>query len=84
MAIKQQVDHMLPEEIIQPSKSLCAYPIDLLKKEDGTLHFCMNYRHLNKIMKNVYPHPWLKDTLDGLCYVKYFSLIDLLTGCWQI
>ena len=56
-AVKKQVDEMLRDDIIQPSKSPWASPVVLVKK-DVTLRFCVDYRHLNKITKkDVYPLP---------------------------
>lgn len=84
-AIRTQVDDMLNDDIIQPSKSPWAAPVVLVKKKDGTLRFCVDYRRLNKITKkDVYPLPRIDDALDHLCHAKYFSSMDLKTGYWQI
>lgn len=84
-AIRTQVDDMLSDDIIQPSKSPWAAPVVLVKKKDGTLRFCVDYRRLNKITKkDVYPLPRIDDALDHLCHAKYFSSMDLKTGYWQI
>lgn len=84
-AIKQQVDEMLRDDIIQPSTSPWASPVVLVKKKDGTLRFCVDYRRLNNITKkDVYPLPRIDDALDRLYNAKYFSSMDLKTGYWQI
>lgn len=84
-AIRQQVKEMLDDDIIQPSKSPWASPVVLVKKKDGTLRFCVDYRRLNKVTKkDVYPLPRIDDTLDRLCHAKYFSSMDLKSGYWQI
>ena len=84
-AIRTQVEDMLGDYIIQPTKSPWAAPVVLVKKKDGTLRFCVDYRRLNKITKkDVYPLPRIDDALDHLCHAKYFSSMDLKTGYWQI
>ncbi|KAK8781854.1 hypothetical protein V5799_016805 [Amblyomma americanum] len=84
-AIQTPVKEMLTDDIIQPSKSPWSSPVGLVKKKDGTLRFCVDYRKLSAITKNdVYPLPRIDDSLDRLRRAKYFSSIDLKTGYWQI
>lgn len=84
-AIRDQVEEMLRDDVIQPSKSPWAAPVVLVRKKDGALRFCVDYRRLNKITKkDVYPLPRIDDTLDRLCHAKYFSSMDLKSGYWQI
>jgi hypothetical protein len=57
----------------------------LVKKKDGKLHLCVDYRELNKlIVKNKYPLPRIDDLLDQLGEAKVFSKIDLMSGYHQI
>lgn len=84
-SIRLQVKEMLDDDIIQPSRSPWAAPVVLVKKKDGTLRFCVDYRRLNSVTKkDVYPLPRIDDALDRLCDAKYFSSMDLKTGYWQI
>lgn len=84
-AITRQVKEMLRDDVIQPSRSPWAAPVVLVKKKDGTLRFCVDYRRLNKVTKkDVYPLPRIDDALDRLCSAKYFSSMDLKSGYWQI
>ena len=56
-----------------------------VKKKDGTLRLCIDYRKLNRVhMKNKYLLPMINDLFDQLKGVKYFSKIDLRTGHHQL
>ena len=56
-----------------------------VKKKDGTLRLCIDYRKLNRVhMKNKYHLPMIDDLFDQLKGVKYFSKIDLRTGYHQL
>ena len=49
-----------------------------VKKKDGTLRLCINYRQLNKLtVKNKYPLPRIDDLFDQLKGASIFSKIDL-------
>lgn len=75
--IQKEVEEMLKNNIIQPSSSSWASPVVLVKKKDGKMRFCVDYRKLNEVTeKDVYPLPRIDDTLDTLSGAKYFSVAD--------
>ena len=72
---------MLSNINIQPSSSPWGSPVVLIKKKDGTLRFCLDYRKVNAVtMKGAYPLPRVDDALDALASCKWFTTLDLLSG----
>ena len=83
--IEEHVTDMLNRGIIQPSTSLWASPIILVKKKDGTDRFVVDFRRLNSVTrKDSYPLPRIDDALDALNGTKFFSSMDLMSGFWQV
>jgi len=57
----------------------------LVKKKDGTMRLCVDYRKLNKVtVKNKYPLPRIDDLMDQLVGSCVFNKIDLRSGYHQI
>jgi len=83
--VEQEINHMMEQEIIQPSSSPWSSPIVLVKKKNGKTRFCVDYRKLNKITKrDTYPLPRIDEILDSLGKAKYFTSLDLASGYWQV
>ena len=79
--IERAIHELLVLGHVRPSTSPFASSVVLVKKKDGTLKMCIDYRALNKkTMKNRYPISWI-DELRGS---KFFSKIDLRLGYHQI
>ena len=75
-----QVQELLDKGMIIPSVSPWGAPVLFVKKKDGSLRLCIDYRELNKLtIKNKYPLPRLDDLFDQLKDTVYFSKIDLRT-----
>ena len=83
--VAKQLQKMLRDGIIQPSSSPWASAIVLVRKKDGSLRLCVDYRHLNSVTKpDTFPLPRIDDLLDQLGRARYFTTLDLAAGYWQI
>src|SRR3954470_16380134 len=83
--LKRQLEELLAKHFIQPSVSPWGAPVLLVKKKDGSMRLCIDYRQLNKVtIKNKYPLPRIDDLLDQLKGASVFSKIDLRSGYHQI
>ena len=83
--VERQLADYLQCGFIQPSQSLWASPILMVKKKDGSMRMCVDYRGLNAVtIKNKYPLPRIDELFDQLQGAKYFTKIDLRSGYHQI
>ena len=83
--ITSTVAKLLREGQIKPSKSPWGAPVVLVKKKDGTLRFCIDFRQLNDATKkDAYPLPKIEECLDCLGGNKFFHTLDLASGYWQV
>lgn len=81
--MKDDLEQMEQDGIIECSSSKWAFPI-VLVKEDGTLHRCVDYRRLNSIIHtDAYPMPRVDDLIDSLGKAKYITTLDLARGYWN-
>ena len=80
-ACKKYIDEHLRKGFIRPSSSPVASPVILVKKPGGGLRFCVDYRALNAItVKNRYPIPKVRETLNRLCKAKFYSKLDIIAA----
>ncbi|CAI7758786.1 unnamed protein product, partial [Closterium sp. NIES-54] len=83
--LKKQLEDLLAKEFIQPSSSPYASPVLFVRKKDGSLRMCVDYRGLNKItVKNRYPLPRIDELFEQVGEARYFSKLDLHSGYHQV
>ncbi|KAF5811168.1 putative nucleotidyltransferase, Ribonuclease H [Helianthus annuus] len=83
--LRTQLDDLLAKGFVRPSSSPWGAPILFVKKKDGSMRLCIDYRELNKVtIKNRYPLPRIDDLFDQLQGASYFSKIDLRSGYHQL
>ena len=79
--IKKYLEENLRKEFIKPSKASYASPILFVRKKDGTLRFCVDYRRLNAITKrNRYPLPLIDQVMAQVSGCKYFTKLDIISA----
>ena len=84
MELKKQLQGLLNKDFIWLNISSWGAPV-LVKKMDGTLRLCIDYRQLNQVtIKNKYPIPRIDDLFDQLQGAQVFSKIDLRSGYYQL
>ena len=77
-ALRKFIDKNLSTGFIHPTLSSHTAPILFVKKKDGSLCLCVDYRDLNKLTKkDRYPLPLITDLLDSPSRAKVYSKIDL-------
>ena len=82
---EKEVKSMLEQGIIEPSNSPWYSSVCLVRKKDGSIRFCVDYKLLNDCpIKDSYPLPRISDCLDSLVWARYFSMMNLASWYWQI
>lgn len=83
--IRNHLQELLHAGIISESRSPYASPIVVARKKNGSVRMCIDYRTLNKrTVPDQYTLPRIDDALDSLSGSKWFSVLDLRSGYYQI
>ena len=76
---------MLDAGVIRPSNSPWCNAVVLVRKKDGSLCFCIDFRRLNSLtVKDSYPLPRICETLESLAGAGLYSTFDMNSGFWQV
>ncbi|KAF0702737.1 hypothetical protein AaE_015742 [Aphanomyces astaci] len=83
--MEAEIKQYLDLGLIRKSTSPWASPVLMIRKPDGSIRFCIDYRKLNDVtVKDCYPMPRVDDLLDILGKAKYFSTMDVASGYWNV
>ena len=83
--VRDLLQKLADQGVIRQSKSPYASPVVLVKKKDGSLRMCIDYRQLNaKTVKDSFPLPRIEESLEALKGARYFSSLDLAHGYHQV
>ena len=82
---EQCIKDQLAAGVISPSISPWASGTVLVRKPDGKVRYCIDYRNLNaRTVKNSHPLPKISTCLDALVGVNFFSCLDLQSAYWSV
>ena len=83
--VREHLKLMLNAGVIRPSNSPWCNTVVLVRKKDGSLHFCIDFRKLNSLtVKDSHPLPRICETLESLTGAAHFSTFDMNSGFWQV
>nr|ABL86696.1 putative pol protein [Adineta vaga]ABL86699.1 putative pol protein [Adineta vaga] len=82
---QEEINKLLKQGVIEESTSPWSSPIVLVRKKDGSVRFCIDYRKLNAITtKDAFPIPRIDDIFDHLSQAGYYTTIDFKSGYFQV
>ena len=83
--VHQHIQEMLDGSVIRLSQSPWCNAVVLVRKKDGSLRFCIDFRRLNaRTKKDAYPLPHMQETIESMVGAWHFSCMDLKSGFWQV
>ena len=83
--IREHLKEMLAADAIRPSQSPFSSNVVVVRKKDGSIRFCIDFRKLNsRTIQDAYAIPRIEDSLHLLVGSRYFTKLDLKAGYWQV
>lgn len=84
-AVRLHLEELYEANIIRESESPFASPIVVVKKKNGQIRLCVDYRKLNsQTIKDAYALPHIEEAFASLTGAKWFSVMDLKSGYYQV
>lgn len=83
--VREHLKGLLASGVIKESSSPYAAPTVIVRKKDGSIRLCVDYRRLNlKTIPDAYPLPRIQETFDALVGARFITTLDLASGYHQI
>ena len=83
--VRENLKLMLDAGVIRPSNSPWCNAVVLVRKKDGSLRFCIDFRKLNSLtVKDSHPLPHICEMLESLAGAAHYSTFDMNSGFWQV
>ena len=83
--VREHLKLMLDTGVIWPSNSLWCNAVVLVRKKDGSLRFCIDFRKLNSLtVKDSHPLPRICETLESLTGAAHYLIFNMNSGFWQV
>jgi hypothetical protein len=85
LVLRKTLTEYLDKGFIRVSSSPAAAPVLFVKKPNGGLRFCCDYRALNRLTKkDRYPLPLIRETLAGISKAKWYTKLDIISAFHNI
>lgn len=85
LVLRKTLNELLDKGFIRVSNSPAAALVLFVKKLDGGLRFCCDYRALNRITrKDRYPLPLIQETLNRISKARWFTKLDVTAAFYRI
>ena len=76
--VKNYIDDLITNGWVRESVSSYSSPIVVVRKKDGSMRMCIDYRQLNlKTVPDAQPIPRIQDILDTLGGQQWFTTLDM-------
>ena len=83
--VQKHLQEMLALDAIRVSQSPYASPVVLIRKPNGKIRFCIDFRKLNsRTKKDAYALPRISEMFDSLHGARWFSCLDIKSAYWQV
>ncbi len=83
--MRRHLKTLLDARVIRESESPFSSPIVVVKKKNGDIRLCVDYRKLNlQTIRDAYALPNLEESFSALSGSQWFSVMDLKSGYYQI